>query len=154
MHILPTRASIMLDVVFLAMFAVLPLLAWSIYTVRRTRNYALHKRMQLTLGTLLLVAVTLFELDMQFVTDWEEHARSSPYFDTWVKPVLWVHLFFAVPTALLWVAVIVRALRRFPNPPGPGPHSREHVFWGWFAAIETMLTAVTGWLFYWLAFVA
>jgi len=154
MHILPTRASIMLDVVFLAMFAVVPLLAWSIFLVRYRRDYALHKRVQLTLGIVLLVAVAFFELDMQFFTDWEERARSSPYFDSWVKPVLAVHLFFAVPTALLWVAVIARALRRFPNPPGPSRHSREHVFWGWLAALETLLTALTGWAFYWLAFVA
>lgn len=144
----------MLDVVFLAMFAIVPLLAWSIYLVRYRRNYALHKRVQLTLGTVLLVAVTLFELDMQFVTDWEQGARSSPYYETWVKPVLVIHLFFAIPTALLWVVVIVRALRRFHNPPEPGPHSREHIRWAWVTAIETLMTAVTGWVFYWLAFVA
>jgi putative membrane protein len=151
---LPTRASIMLDVVFLAMFAVLPLLAGSIYLVRYRRNYRLHKRVQLTLGIVLLVAVTLFELDMQLVTDWEERARPSPYFDSWVKPILGIHLFFAIPTAVLWFVVIVRALRRFSNPPEPGPHSREHFFWAWLTTFETLLTALTGWVFYWLAFAA
>jgi hypothetical protein len=153
MHILPTRASFMLDVVFIAMFAVVPLLAWSIYLVRNRRNYQLHKQVQLTLGLLLLVAVTLFELDMRFFTTWESGALVSPYY-AWVKPALGIHLFFAIPTAVLWLMVVIRALRRFPSPPTPGPHSRSHTFWGWLAAFETLMTAVTGWTFYWLAFVA
>ena len=74
---LQTRASIMLDVVFLAMFAVVPLLGWSIHLVRNRRNYALHKRVQLTLGILLLVAVTLFELDMRFFTNRRFTAANS-----------------------------------------------------------------------------
>ena len=77
MHILPTRASVMLDVVFLAMFAVVPLLGWSIHSVRHRRNYALHKRVQLTLGAVLLVAVTCFELDMQLFTDWRARAANA-----------------------------------------------------------------------------
>ena len=46
---------------------------------------------------------------------------ASPYChgDEW-SPVwysLCVHLCFAVPTPLLWIYVIVSALRRFPSPP-------------------------------------
>ena len=43
---LGTRASIMLDVVFVAMFAVLPVMTYSIMVVKRTR-FALHKTLQL-----------------------------------------------------------------------------------------------------------
>jgi hypothetical protein len=114
----------------------------------------LHKRLQVTLGLVLLVAVTLFEVDMQLITDWEQRAAPSPYFKTWVYPSLYVHLFFAVPTAFLWIYVIVQALRRFSNPPLPGEHSRTHIRWAWIAAIEMALTALTGWVFYWLAFAA
>jgi hypothetical protein len=74
---LGTRASLMLDVVFAAMFVVLPVLAWSIQQVRVHRRYLLHKRVQLTLGTILLVAVTLFEIDMR-LNDWTLRANSSP----------------------------------------------------------------------------
>jgi hypothetical protein len=151
---LGTRASLMLDVVFLAMFAVVPLLIWSIWLVRYRRNYRLHKRVQVILGSVLLVAVTLFEIDLRFFTDWRQRAEPSPYYANWVFPALYIHLFFAVPTALLWVTVIVRALRRFANPPQPGPHSRQHIFWAWLAAIEMCLTALTGWIFYLLAFAA
>lgn len=155
---LGTRASLMLDVVFLAMFAVLPLLGFSIWLVRTRRAYAWHKRIQLTLGAVLLAAVALFELDMR-VNGWRHRAEASPYYGGaeslgLVFPVLYVHLFFAVTTAALWIAVIVRALRNFPAPPAPSAHSAWHRRFGWLAAWDMLLTSLTGWLFYWLAFAA
>jgi putative membrane protein len=152
------RGSLMLDVVFLAMFAVLPALAWSIYLVKQ-RRYELHKRVQLMLGLVLLLAVAAFEVDMR-ISGWEPRAQDSPYFSPeakWSCPAgvaLIIHLFCAVPTALLWTLVIVQALRKFPRPPQPGRHSNAHKFWGWLAVVEMFLTALTGWLFYYLAFVA
>jgi putative membrane protein len=153
------RGSLMLDVVFLAMGIVVPVLAASIYLVKYRRRYAVHKRLQLLMAAVLLAAVTLFEIDIR-VNGWEERARPSPYFDAahkWSCPAgvsLIVHLSFAVPTLVLWVVVVVRALRRFDRPPAPGPHSRWHARWGMIAAVGMLLTAVTGWWFYWLAFVA
>ncbi len=157
---LPSRGSIMLDIVFLAMFVIVPVMLWSIYLVKYQQRYALHKRVQLLLGLLLLVAVTLFELDMQFITNWEERAGPSPYFDLarkWQCTVgvsLLVHLCFAVPTAVLWVYVIVQGLRKFPHPVAPNDYSPTHMFWAKLAALGMTGTAVTGWVFYWLAFVS
>jgi uncharacterized membrane protein YozB (DUF420 family) len=68
--------------------------------------------------------------------------------------VLGVHLFFSITSALLWVLVIARALANFPNPPRPAPHSAWHRRFAWIAAIDMACTAMTGWVFYWLAFVA
>ena len=148
----------MLDVVFIAMFAVVPLLGYSVYLVKYQRKYALHKQIQLVLGAVLLVTVVLFEVDMR-VNGWRERAQPSPYYGSetahgWVWYALSIHLLFAVSTAALWIAVIVQALRRFPNPPLPGAHSAWHLRWGKLAAIDMGLTALTGWIFYWLAFVA
>ena len=150
---LGTRASIMLDVVFLAMFIVVPVMIWSIQQAKAHR-YTLHKNVQVLLGIVLLVAVVLFEVDMRFVTDWRARAMPSPYYESWVFPSLYIHLFFAVPTALIWTYTIVQALRKFPSPPVPGPYSHAHHRWGKLAAIEMVMTAVTGWIFYYLAFVA
>jgi len=150
---LGTRASIMLDVVFLAMFAVVPVLGWSVWLVKYRRNFALHKRVQVALGLVLLVAVALFEADMR-INGWKNRAEASAYFDTWVGKALGVHLVFAVTTALLWVFVIVQALRHFSNPPVPNEYSPRHLFWAKLAAVDMLLTAVTGWVFYCLAFVA
>jgi uncharacterized membrane protein YozB (DUF420 family) len=155
---LGTRASLMLDVVALAMLVLVPVLAFSIYQVKVRRNYSLHKAIQLTLGGVLLVAVTLFEVDVR-LHGWRHLAAPSPYAShegstDWVMIVLTVHLFFAVSSAVLWVLVIARALRNFPSPPVPGPHSAWHRRWATIAAIDMTCTAVTGWVFYWLAFVA
>jgi hypothetical protein len=155
-----SRGSLMLDVVFLAMFLVVPLLVASIWIVKYRRHYVLHKRLQLALAGLLLVAVTLFEIDLQLFTKWEDRAVGSPYFDPANKwgclagLSLIVHLTFAVPTLLLWIVVVTRALRKFDRPPRPGPHSRWHSFWGFVAAGGMVMTGLTGWFFYWLAFVA
>jgi uncharacterized membrane protein YozB (DUF420 family) len=149
----------MLDVVFLAMFLVVPLLAISYYLVRFRRQYDLHKRLQLAMAAVLLVAVLLFELDIR-VNGWEERAAPSPFFDSahkWTCPAgisLLIHLSFAVPTLLLWTVVVVQALRKFSRPPAPGAHSRWHARWATLAAVGMVLTAVTGWVFYWLAFIA
>ncbi len=151
---LGTRGSLMLDLVFLTMFAVVPVLGVSIYLVKIGRRYALHKRLQLALALVLLAAVTAFEVDMR-LHGWRERAEPSPYYaNRLVDGMLYVHLFFAVPTLLVWAYVIVAALRKFPHPPQPGLHSRRHKFWGWFATIEMTMTALTGWLFYWMAFIA
>src|SRR4051812_17307097 len=96
---LGTRATFMLDVVGLAMIAVLPLLGTSIYLVAYRQRYALHKRLQLTMGSILLVAVVLFELDMR-INGWRDRAEPSPYMGqdgstNWVLLALAVHLCFA-----------------------------------------------------------
>jgi len=155
---LGTRGSFMLDVVLLAMFAIVPLLGWSIYLVRVRQRHALHKRIQIVLATVLFVAVAAFEVDMRFFTDWEQRAAASRFYHrgTWdgVWLSLTIHLLFAIPTLVLWVWVLVAALRHFPKPPAPGAHSRHHRCFGQLAAWGLLLTAMTGWLFYWVAFVA
>jgi hypothetical protein len=154
---LGTRASFMLDVVVLAMVVVLPVLAISIYLVRYRRQYQIHKWMQIGLGAVLLIAVTLFELDIR-LNGWRERAVASKYYGTetslgLVDQVLYIHLFFAVSTFVLWIVVMIRALRGFSNPPAPGPHSASHLLWARIAALDMACTSVTGWTFYWLAFV-
>jgi uncharacterized membrane protein YozB (DUF420 family) len=162
---LGTRGSVMLDVVFVAMFLVLLTMAASVWLVRYKRLWELHKRIQLTLGVVLLAALTAFEMDMQLLTEWETRAAESPYFPhdfrapaaKWSSVVgvsLIIHLLFAVPTAVLWVLVIVGALRQFPKPAAPSPYSPRHLYWARSAAAGMFLTSLTGWIFYWLAFVA
>ena len=155
---LGTRASLMLDVVAIAMVALLPVLGASIYLVAYRRQYALHKTLQLILGTGLLVIVALFEYDMR-VAGWRHRAEASPYAGAdgaidWVAVALVIHLCFAVTAAILWIVVIGRALFNFPSPPVPSAHSAWHRRFGFAAAIDMVGTAVTGWVFYYLAFVA
>lgn len=155
---LGTRGSLMLDIVVLAMLAVVPAMVASWYLVRKRRAYGVHKRVQLALATVLLVTVVLFELDMR-IHGWQSRAAASPYWrdgaaNDLVDWSLIVHLACAVPTFFLWLAVVIGAWRGFPSPPVPGAHSAWHRRWGLMAMVGMTLTAVTGWLFYYLAFVA
>jgi len=151
---LPTRGSVMIDFVFVAMFAVILVLAYSIYLVRVSKQFNLHKWIQIALAAILLIAVVAFEVDVQFFTDWEALAEPSQFGMLTVKILLWIHLLFAVPTPFIWGVVIWMGLSRFPSPPVPGPHSETHRKLGWIAAIGMLMTAITGWIFYYAAFVA
>ncbi len=150
---LGTRASVGMDVVLVGLLAVLPLLAWSVHLVRRGR-YTLHRRLQLTIGLLLLAAIVVFEIDVRLVSDWKERAAPSPYWPRGVLSALGIHLVFAVSTLGLWVWVMTEALRRFPVPTAPGTHGPRHRRWARLAALDLLLTAITGSWFYWLAFVS
>ena len=91
---------------------------------------------------------------MGVTKDWRQLAEASPYYESGVVDyALWIHLAFAVPTPLLWIFVIVQALRRFPKPANASEYSARHILWGRVAAGAMLLTAATGWAFYWLAFV-
>jgi putative membrane protein len=152
---LHTRGTFMLDFVFVAMFALLPVLAYSIRLAKQG-HYEWHKRVQIALTATLLITVTIFEVDLNYITkDWRPLAEPSPYYARgWVDYSLWIHLAFAVPTPLLWIFVIVQALRKFPRPAAPNSYSQRHRRWAWLATVELAMTSATGWIFYYLAFVA
>jgi putative membrane protein len=156
---LPWRGPFILDLIVIGMVFVLIALAWSVYSVKYHRRYQRHKVTQLTLAGGLLILLILFEVDIQFFENWRARADLSPYYDAATKSGLVVqslaiHLVFATTTLALWLLIIARALKHFPSPPGPNRHSSFHARWGMVAAIDMALTAVTGWVFYFLAFVA
>src|SRR5262249_54021001 len=132
---LPWRGPFMVDVIVIAMVFVLIALAWSIFSVKYWKRYRRHKVAQIGLAVGLLILLVFFEIDVQFIENWRERARESPYYDPVTRRglmvhALWVHLFFATTTLGLWLLVIVRALSQFPSPPAPNSHSRFHARWG------------------------
>jgi putative membrane protein len=156
---LPWRGPFMVDVIAVGMIVVLIALAWSLFSVKYRKRYHLHKVIQLCLAGGLLILLVFFEIDIQFFEDWRERADASPYFDAatgsgLVIYSLWIHLLFATTTLALWLLIILRALTQFPNPPRPNRHSGHHSRWGIVAAVDMVLTALSGWAFYILAFVA
>ncbi len=144
----------MLDAVCLGMVLVLAVLGWSIWLVRRHGRYELHKRIQLTLAAVLVVVLSAFETDVQ-LHGWQERAAGEigGVASTAVITALSIHLFFAVTTVVLWVVVLAKAWRRFPRPAAPNEHSKFHRRWARLAAWDMVLTTVTGWVFYVMAFV-
>jgi putative membrane protein len=151
---LGTRGSLGMDVLVVGLLAVLPLLAWSIHVVRTRRDYVTHKRLQLAIAAALLVCIVIFEIDVRLVSDWKERARPSPWWPGGVLTMLGIHLIFAVSTLVLWVWTIWEGLVRFPSPPVPGSHGGRHRVMGRLAALDLVVTTITGLLFYWLAFIA
>lgn len=151
---LGTRASLMLDILVLAMLVVVVILSWSVYLVKYRHRYQLHKWIQVTLGVAVLIVVVLFEIDIR-INGWELRAAGveGGRAPATVWYALYVHLVFAISSLILWPVTIILALRNFPNPPHPGAHSRVHVPLARVAAFDMIMTAITGWVFYWLAFV-
>lgn len=153
-------ASLMLDVVVCALVAVVPLLLWSLFEVKVRQRYLVHRNIQLTLAAVVLLAVLLFEVDMRLQGGWQniinrdpDHPRLSGEALDQVRNLLYVHLCFAVSTPVLWGVTISLALKRFPNPPAPGPHSQLHKKLGWLSVIDIVMTSVTGLAFYYMAFI-
>jgi uncharacterized membrane protein YozB (DUF420 family) len=152
------KASLMLDVVVSALVVVVPTLLASLYAVKIRRNYRLHKTLQIVLGLVLVAAVGLFEVDMRLHggIDGILAKRSRPLTpgerDSFDK-LLYVHLFFAVTTVILWATTLMLALKRMPNPPAPCGHSRLHKRLGWLSAADITLTSVTGLMVYYYGFV-
>lgn len=150
--LLPTRGSLMLDVIIIATGTILLALLVSVSLVRR-RHYHWHRSIQIVLTILLTIAIVLFEIDIRIFTDWRKLAEPSPFYESGI--VNWsliVHLIFAIPTPFIWFFVIWKALRliRWEQT----DYRTEHRFWGRLAAFMMFMTTVTGWLFYWLAFAA
>ena len=148
-----SRGTLMMDIMPVAMVILVPTLAFSIYEVRIKKNFQLHSRIQATLAGILMLAIVLFELDVR-LNGWRQLATPSPYFDNWLFPVLYVHLFFSVSTTLLWAFMIAGVIRSRPEPLSANAQTRRHARMGKVTARLTYITAVTGCTFYWMAFVA
>ncbi|MDA3960543.1 MAG: DUF420 domain-containing protein, partial [Planctomycetota bacterium] len=116
-------------------------------------NLRLHMRINGSIGLVLIAAVLAFEIDVR-VNGWREAAMPSPYYDTWVFPALYVHLAFAVSSLVLLLWTIIGAWRGFPRPPAPAPHSVLHRRLGKLTFLDLCCTTLSGWTFYYLAFVA
>lgn len=145
----------MLDFVVLAMFGVTLVLAYSIYQVRVKKRPLWHRNIQIATAIVLTLALVAFEVDVRFVSPWRQAAEVSPFYESgWVNRWLAIHLVFAIPTPFIWGYVILSGLRRFKTGFKQGNYNRRHRILGRIAAGFMFMTAVTGWLFYYLAFIA
>ncbi len=147
-----SRGSLMMDTVVSAMAVVIPALVLSVRAARAGR-YESHRKMQTALATALLITVILFEIEVRFV-GWRERAQPSPFYDTLLFPWLYLHVAIAVTTTVLWIATVTHALRRIGRPARPGAASGLHRQLGKATFFGTVTTALTGAVFYGLAFVA
>ncbi|MCX6124621.1 MAG: DUF420 domain-containing protein [Proteobacteria bacterium] len=147
-----SRGSFMLDVVVVAMIAILPVLGYAIKLAKAGR-YPAHRYTMLILAAVLILAVACFEVEMR-LKGWEHLAKASPFFDTSLMYFLGIHISISVSTTVLLIVTVCLALRAFSRPLAPGIHSKTHRRLGKLTAVGLTLTSVSGWIFYWMAFVA
>ena len=140
---LGTRADLLMDVVILALIAVVPIVLYNWNLARRAR-YTRHKTLQVGLALLLAGVVGLFEINLRmqggiFAATRDSGYAGTPTLNFWI----YLHTFFAVTTLLVWAVLIVASLRRFPSPPEPGPFSHTHKRWGRLGMVWMLVTGVT-----------
>lgn len=148
-----SRATLIMDFVVIALIILLPVLCYSIHAIRYRRNVVKHRRLQTFLGIVLGIAIIAFELDVR-INGWRHLAEQSPFYDTLVFPSLFLHLIFAIPTLITWTTVLVSSLRNFRGGNVSQSKIDRHKLLGRLSAIGLFMTSITGWIFFWLAFIA
>lgn len=109
--------------------------------------------MQITLSVGLLLVIIAFEVEVR-LHGWTQWAKASPYYDGILFPFLYGHVTLATLTTVLWAITLTKALKHFPAPARPASYSLDHKRLARLAAGGMFLTAGTGWIFFWMAFVA
>ena len=140
---LGTRADALMDIVILALIAVVPIVFFN-WRLARSGQYPLHKKLQISLAVLLGAVVGLFEYNLRLQGGIFKATAASSYAGTGTLNFwIYFHTFFAVTTIFIWIGLIIASLRNFPNPPRPGDFSGKHRFWGRIGMIWMLVTGVT-----------
>lgn len=147
-----SRASLVFDVVFVSLWALVFLVGGSIFAVIRG-YYRVHKGCQIVSSLALCAVLLYFEIEIR-LSGWTHLATPSPYYATFLFPFLYFHIGVACLSLFVWGKTLWLALRRFSSPPAPGTFSSDHRRQGKWALGSLLATAVTGWIFYWMAFMA
>ncbi len=148
---LGTRADVLVDIILLAT-AVTPFLMLYAFRLARRANYAEHRRAQIILPSVMLVAVVLFEIDIRMSGADAFLAGSSFPYKRFLSVFLVVHVAVAIISFLGWVVLATISSRRFLKVL-PGSFSAIHRFYGKLIFSGVTFTAVSGIALYFLVFV-
>lgn len=153
---LPYHATFMLDFVLISLILVVPILLFGLFQAHK-RNYALHAKTMVFLGILLLVVVAFFEIDMQLSGGIEVILKNADRLNAYTagfKNLLYIHLFFAISTCILWAYTTILAVKKFGlNNPQPNSYSKTHKLLGRLATLDIVGVALTGFAVYYMAFI-
>ncbi len=157
MGFLPTsrEATLVFDILWFWTGGLVTVLTWSLYVVRYKRGYSLHKTLQLYLTGALIVALFWHGINPWVDSSWLDRVLQSPYHQRGLlTPALVIHRVISYACCVLWLWTIVYALNGFESPPTPSKFSRDHIRLARLATGSVYGTALTGWIYYWMAFVA
>ncbi len=150
---LGSRGDVLIDLVILSFFAILPLLVIS-WWYAKNKNYVHHRRLQIGLAILLVVAVGLFEIDLSLSGGVFELTRESAYSGTGLlNSIIYGHTLVAMASVLVWTPLIYLSLKRFGNPPVSGAFGHRHRFWGRTGMVLMMASGFSALPLYYLGFV-
>ena len=147
---LGTRADVFVDIA-MVFFAGAPFLMTQALRLAAQRRYRAHRRLQVGVLLLAIVAVLLLEGSIRFGHAVDAFTVSTYYGTATMAGLFAVHLAVAVPTFVGWTVLALLSWRRFPRVL-PGSFSPRHRFWGWLTFVGLWLTCVTGVGLYVLSF--
>ncbi|WP_101760160.1 DUF420 domain-containing protein [Oceanicoccus sp. KOV_DT_Chl] len=149
---LGTRGDILMDLVILAFFIILPALLFSWHKVRN-QDYVTHKKVQLSLASILAVAVVLFEADLKLSGGIFELTKASSYNGTTLlNSLIYGHTLVAILTTLIWIVLIILSLKKFDKPPAPNHFSKTHKRWGTLGMLSMIATGTSAFPLYYYGF--
>lgn len=141
-----------MDLVIVAFLVILPVLLIS-WRYARRGNYALHRRLQVSLALILAIAVALFEVDLKLSGGIFALTAPSAYAGTvLLNGLIYGHMVVAIGSVLVWAPLLLFSIRYFGNPPSPGDFSARHRFWGRTGMLLMMLSGLSALPLYYLGF--
>ena len=142
-----------MDTVLVSFVIILPLLIYS-WRQARSKQYASHRFWQITIFSLLVVAVGLFEADMVMAGGIFVLTEMSRYSgETAFNALIYTHTIIAILAALLWIVLVILSVRKFGNPPRPNQFSATHRVLGRTGMVLMMLAGITAVPVYYYGFV-
>lgn len=139
---LGARGDALIDIGILSIVAVVPILLWS-WSLARSKQWTLHKRVQLATASLLGIVVLLFEIDLNQLGGIFKVTADSAYAGTatlnfWI----WIHTAFAISSTFVWLFLVLASLIKFPSPPEPRAFP-SHRYFGRLAMVLMLGSGAT-----------
>jgi putative membrane protein len=140
---LGTRADLLMDIVIVSLLAIIATVIIS-WRLARGKQYARHKGVQIATVILLGAIVLLFEYNLRLQGGIVKATAASSYAGTMTLTAwIYIHSFFSITTAIIWPALLITSLLKFPKPPAPNAFSPRHRFWGRIGMTWMLLTGLT-----------
>jgi uncharacterized membrane protein YozB (DUF420 family) len=149
-------ASFMLDFVLVSLILVVPVVLLGIFFAKN-KSYKKHSRVMFLLSFVLLVVVTLFEVDIRLHDGIDGIAKAAGKESNVQTPffviLLYVHLFFALSCCVLWSGTVWGAWKNFYwKEPAPNSYGAIHRKRVWISLFFLLAVVITGIMVYYFAF--